>query len=229
MAKKLTSQGVTEAWASSLDGVLQRDISGINARTAETCAQHAVFKPIGVINPVLPRWQDDIERCATQHHMRGIRLHPNYHGYSLDDPRIVELLKLATSRKLFVQIVCAMEDERTQHPKMQVPVVDISPLPKALTAAPGTKLMLMNWPRLSGGKLTMSLFKDTPVMFDISLLEGIAGIEGLLEELPLERLVFGSYAPVFYFEAAKLKLQESALNDRQLNAITHENVARFVR
>jgi predicted TIM-barrel fold metal-dependent hydrolase len=59
------------------------------------------------------------------------------------------------------------------------------------------------------------------------MLEGMAGIETLLAELPAERLVFGSYAPVFYFESAKLKLHESDLDEKQLKAISRENAERW--
>jgi hypothetical protein len=228
LAVKLKSQCVTEAWAGSLDALFHKDLAEVNSRTTETCAQHSIFKPIGAVNLSLPRWEDDIEHCATKHRMRGIRLHPNYHSYKLDDPRFVELLKLATSHKLFVQIAFVMEDERTQHPLLRVAPIDISPLPKALESVPGARVMLCNWTRSSGGKPTLTLLKNTDVMFDVAQVEGILGIETLLEELPLDRIVFGSYAPVFYFEAAKLKLQESALDEKQLAAITHENAARFI-
>ena len=43
----------------------------------------------------------------------GIRVHPTYHGYSLDDSRFAKLLKLAASANLFVQLVAELEELRT--------------------------------------------------------------------------------------------------------------------
>jgi predicted TIM-barrel fold metal-dependent hydrolase len=41
--------------------------------------------------------------------------------------------------------------------------------------------------------------------------------------VPVGRVLFGSYAPFFYFESALLKLKESPLSDEQLRAIRHDN------
>ncbi len=227
LAAKLKANGVTCAWASSFDGLMHKDIAGVNARLVETCRAYPIFEPFGLINPTLPRWETDIAVCA-KHHMRGIRLVPAYHGFKLDDARFMEVLKLATSLRLVVQISCVLEDERTQNPLMRVAAVNVSPLAKVLKSAPGARVMLLNWLQSMASKPVLLTLADTEVLFDIAMLEGIAGIEGVLESISAERLCFGSYAPVFYHEAAKLKLRESELNDHQLAAITHENAQRLL-
>ncbi|MEP6667811.1 MAG: amidohydrolase family protein [Chthoniobacter sp.] len=228
LAAKLTQNGVTRAWVSSFDGMLHKDIGGVNARLAETGQRFPIFEPIGIVNLSLPRWEADVAACATQHRMRGLRLLPGYHGYKLDDPRFAELLKLAGSHRLAVQIVVSLEDERTQNPLLRVPPVDIAPLPRALEATPGARVMILNWPHVAAGKPVLLTLQKTGVYLDIAMIEGIAGLEATLAELPVDRLCFGSYAPVFYFESAKLKLRESELTDAQLDAITQANAQRFL-
>jgi len=228
LAAKLGKNGVERALASSLEGVFAKDIGGVNARLTEQCSRHEIFEPIGVVNLKLPRWEDDVEACVTKHRMRAIRLLPGYHGYKLDDDRFAALLKLAAARHLAVQIAVSLEDERTQNPLLRVPPVDVTPLPTILEAVPDARVMLLNWPQLSGGKPLLLTLQNTHVFLDIAMLEGIAGIETVLQQIPVERLCFGSHAPVFYFESAKLKLHESEITDAQLDAISRSNALHFL-
>jgi predicted TIM-barrel fold metal-dependent hydrolase len=229
LTTKLKANGVTRGWAASFDGILHKDVAAVNARLMKTCRQHPLFEPVGIINPSLPRWERDVESCAAVHQMKAIRLVPGYHGLELDSPRFVEVLKLATANRLAVQLTLILEDERTQNPLLRAVPPKIAGLPKAMQAVPGARVMVLNWTRAMAGKPVLMALEGANLLFDIGMLEGISGIEAALEELPLERLCFGSYAPVFYHEAAKLKLQESELTDAQLQAITHRNAERFLQ
>src|SRR5438093_3676200 len=83
LVDRLRHHGVSQAWAGSFDGLLHKNIGAANARLADECSQkHRGFLlPFGCINPKLPDWQEDLRRCDDGHHMRGLRLHPNYPGY----------------------------------------------------------------------------------------------------------------------------------------------------
>ena len=227
----LRRQGVTQAWAGSFDGLLHKDIAAVNARLADECHRHGsgLLLPIGSVNPKLPDWEEDLRRCAEEHQMPGIRLHPNYHGYKLDDPVFARLLRLAVERGLLVQLVLIMEDERMMHPLLRVEPVDIKPLAGLVKQTPGLRLMLLNSQRVLRAKPLLDLLAAGEVCVEIAMLEGVGGVAGLLAQAPLDRVLFGSFAPLFYFESALLKLQESPLNNEQLRAIRCGNAQRLAR
>lgn len=230
LVAKLKSKGVTQAWAGSFDGLFHRDIAGVNQRLADACQQFgaSILKPFGTVNPVLPDWHDDLRRCHEVHKMPGIRLHPNYHGYTLDDPRFSELVSLATERGLIVQLALSMEDERTQHAQHLVPHVDPKPLTAIVSQQPKLKLVLLNAFRSLPILQAAEVAKAGQVWFDIAMLESVAGVAKLAEQVTPLKIVFGSHSPLFYFESAELKLVESGLPEPVLKLVRSDNALRIL-
>lgn len=220
---KLRRHGVTEAWTSSFEAALHTDIGGVNARLAEACARdgEGMLRPFGAINPALPDWEEDLRRCQEVHRMPGVRVLPNYHGYSLDDARFARLVELCAQRKLLLQVSLSIEDDRSQNPVFTSPPVVAAPLVNVTEKFPTARVMVLNsgYRVLSGSAPLVQRLVKAGLWFEIATLEGVAGIESLLRKYPQMRLTLGSHSPYFYFEAALLKLQESALTPAQLEAI----------
>lgn len=227
LVAKLRRHGVTEAWVSSFDGALHTDVAGVNARLAETCARDGggVLRPFGVINPTFPDWENDLQRCHEIHRMHGVRVLPNYHGYTLDDPRFARLVDLCGQRKLLLQVSLSIEDDRSQSPALTAAPVAAAPLAAVAEKFPATRVMVLNsgYRVLTGSAPLVQRLIAAGLWFEIATLEGVAGIESLLQKHPAMRLTFGSHAPYFYFEAALLKLQESDLTPEQLAAVRFAN------
>jgi predicted TIM-barrel fold metal-dependent hydrolase len=213
LVERLRRHGVSQAWAGSFDAILHRDIGGVNARLVEECRRHGagILTPFGAVNPKLPDWQEDLRRCVENYRMPGIRLHPNYHQYELTDPVFAELLLAATARGLIVQIAVSMEDIRTQHPLVRVPVVELAALPQLMKREPRAKLQLLNWWPALRRQTLQPFIEAGNVVFDIATVDGIEGIARLMDRLPPERVAFGSNFPLFSFDAALLKMQESGI------------------
>ena len=199
LVAKLRKRNVVQAWAGSFDGMLHRDIASVNIRLAQACRAYGqgVLIPFGSINPKLPDWQDDVRRCQEEHKMPGIRLHPNYHGYNLGDPVFAELLKLATARRLIVQLALCMEDVRTQPPLLRVPPVDIAPLAEVVTNTPGLRLELVNCTSIISKEHYRAALSAGDVYLEISMVEGIAGVGRLVHEIPLPRVLSDRIIPSF--------------------------------
>jgi hypothetical protein len=242
LVAKLRKHRIVQAWAGSYEGLLHKNLDGVNARLAEECQANGdgMLLPFGTINPALPDWEEDLRRCQEKYKMSGIRLYPSYHNYTLQKPEVAKLLELAGKRGLLVQLAVRMEDPRVHLPVTLTPPVDVAPLPELLAAQPGVKLQLLN--AFNGtdplrGQIGRRLIEETKVTFDFSHLEGQGGVGKLIAgdrdagrpPLPVERLVFGSHAPYFPCESAVFKLFESPLGRPELEKLMHGNAERLLK
>lgn len=217
LVTKLRSLGISMAWAGSFEAILHRDITSVNQRLAELCAKHFELVPIGSINLELPDWEEDLRRCFDEHKMPGVRLHPNYHGYALQDPRFSRLLALARDSGRFVQVAVCLEDIRTQHPLLNVPDVDLSPLPTVMQLLTGASVQILNYrPRQP---LLEKLARVPGVFFDTARVEATDGIADLFRSVPSDRVMFGTHAPFLIPESGLMRIQESNPNPKDLAAV----------
>jgi predicted TIM-barrel fold metal-dependent hydrolase len=227
LVKKLRSLGITQAWAGSYEGLLHRDVSGVNHRLVEACRKYPELIPVGSVNLELPDWQEDLRRCVEVHNMPGVRLHSGYHGYSLADPRFAQLLKQANDAGIFVQIVASLEDTRTQHPMLRVEDVDLTPLPSLIEEVADMRVQILGArPRQP---LLSNLAKMSGVFFDTSRLEGSDGVLQLLRSVPIERVMLGTGAPFLIPEAALIRVYESELDAEMLRPLLFENSHRYAK
>ncbi|MGA2073504.1 MAG: amidohydrolase family protein [Terriglobia bacterium] len=232
LVTNLRSKGVTQAWVCSYEALLCRDLTGVNARLASAATQFGLnfLVPFGSISPKLPDWREDLRRCVEVHRMPGIRLHPNYHGYTLDDPAVGELLALAAGKKLLVQIAVSMEDVRTQNPLMKIPPVDPGPLVGLLTRLPDLRVQLLNAGYHAGvntGHID-DISRLENLHFDFACQESVAGLAKLIAQTSPNRVAFGSHYPFFYFESSFLKVYEALLPAEQEMAVMEGNARRLI-
>ena len=221
----LRRRGVGQAWAGSFDALFHKDLAGVNERLAEECRRRGegILIPFGAVHPKLPDWEEDLRRCVEVHRMPGVRLHPNYHGYGLEDPDFARLLGAAAGRNLVVQVVLKMEDERTMHPLVRVPSVETSPLAKIAGGIPGLRLVI-----LGGSRDGIEQLAASGASFDIANLEGLEGVARLAEKIGVERILFGSHSPFFIWEAARLKVTEAGMDASRERAVLGENARRLL-
>ena len=228
LVEKLRAVKVTQAWVASFEGVLHKDVAGANARLAEACRGHEMLKPVGVVNPRIPDWPDDIRRCREVHKMHAIRVYPNYHGYAVDDPDFAQLLREAAKWKLLVQLVIKMEDERTHHPLVRVKDADLSMLPKVVTGIDGLKLQLLNCPLPASGEALVPIARSGDVFFEFAMQESVGAVAKLVNRVGADRVLYGSHFPLFHAESAMLKVKESALAEDVERAIRTSNANKLI-
>jgi predicted TIM-barrel fold metal-dependent hydrolase len=241
LVAKLRRHRITQAWAGSYEGLLHRNLDDVNARLAEECRANGagIILPFGTVNPALPDWEADLRRCHETHRMRGIRLYPSYHNYTLQRPEVARLLQLAEERGLIVQLAVRMEDPRVHLPVTRTPSVDVTGLPELLAALPRIRFQLLNAFNATEplrGQVGRRLIEQTRVTVDFSHVEGQGGLGKLIagdrdngRPLAVERIVFGSHAPFFPCESALFKLFESPLGRPDLEKVMRGNAERFLK
>jgi len=227
LVKKLRSLGVTQAWAGSFEGILHRDMATVNQRLVRECRQSPELVPIGSVNPLLPDWENDLQRCFQQHDMPAVRLHPNYHGYPLTDPRFARLLQIATAAGRFVQVATLMEDTRTQNPLVRVADVDLGLLVDQVKRVRGARVQVLNWrPR---SPLLEKLAAVPGIYFDVARVDSTDGVPQLMSKVPAGQVLFGSHAPFLVPEAALIRTHESGQLDLEsMQQLLASNARRFL-
>ena len=230
LVRRLRANGITQAWAGSFEGLLHNDLTGVNDRLAAECIEQGeeILVPFGTINPMLPDWEGDLLRCTDHHRMPGIRLHPDFHRYSLDSEAIQRVFALASEKQLIVQLALRMEDVRTSSSVFSLAEVDTAPLAKTVEKFPQLQLVVLNWSRDLRGPAFGDLAQLKNVCFDIATLESAGGVGKLIQEVPYQQVLLGSHAPFFYHVAAMLKLRESELEEFITTAIAGGNAARLL-
>jgi predicted TIM-barrel fold metal-dependent hydrolase len=225
----LRSNNITQAWTGSFDALFYKDIAAVNERLAETCKRSGdgMFIPFGAVNPTLPDWEDDIRRCHETFHMPGIRLHPNYHGYTLDDPRFARLLNIAATRGLIVQLVASMADETYVWLNPLAPKVDLDPLPNAVAELQGLRVVIAGGVGAVDDTVADELARNEIVYFDVACSDE-SPLKKLIDQVPIERVLFGSAAPLHPMEAALSKLKQADLMGNDRLAIENDNARKLL-
>ena len=239
LVAKLRRHGVREAWTGSYEALFHKNIDRVNARLAEACGRkgEGFLVPFGTVRPGWPDWEEDLRRCEEVYGMPGIRLYPGYQNYTLDSPAFSELVQGATERGLLIQIAVDQEDERMQHPRVEIPAVDVTPLPAVLEAAPGAKVQLLNAFRHVRGERLRLMIEATNVAFDTANLDGAGALERIMAgthwyfdgtALSSDRLMVGSHMPFRPLESVLFQFIESGLTEEDAGAIMAGNAERLL-
>jgi predicted TIM-barrel fold metal-dependent hydrolase len=61
------------------------------------------------------------------------------------------------------------------------------------------------------------------------MLEGITGVAKLIDQVGVDRVVFGSHFPFFTWESAEFKVRESGLDEVTARKVLSENALRLLR
>jgi len=180
--------------------------------------------PIGTLDPTVPTWREDLADGLGRLDLAGFRLHPTYHGYSLDAPDILDLAVLLADagRPLFVALL--VDEERFQHPAIRVPDVPIAEIVRLIRQAPATTIVLNSLKAEHALSLLEAGLPLDRVYLDINHMDvPFDGLQVLVKTIGVNRLIFGSQMPFLYPEAALMVVEHSGLSEAEIEAILEHN------
>lgn len=234
---RLDYLGITHALVSSIDSILYRNVQPANEALAEALAPYAdrLF-PVATINPTYAAWEDDLEQAAAQLRARGIRLVPQYHGYSLDSPEALRAARECAARGLPVLVAHRIEDPRQRHHLDPGQTVALDQAAALLRAVPDMTLIITN-----ARGLFHSDFVRCPELrgkswyIDLSLAEvdyqlhrhpaDRRNLGRALHYVGSEHLIFGTHLPFSYGASALVKLETMELGPAEREAVRYKTAA----
>lgn len=211
LSERMEEFGTDISIVSSLNGIFYKNTQFANEELFEEIrakrAYHERFIPFAVINPIYNGWRDDFETCSTKMGMKGIRLHPIYHGYELTNPACIELVKMARDRGLPVSLSLRMVDSRPSSwldVEKEWSLKDVMPI---IRAVPDAKFMIVNLANsLVLDEKDTALLKSSNVIMDTSG-RNVTDLGGLLKTYGKEKICFGTHSPVFDYCTGLLRIE----------------------
>jgi uncharacterized protein len=229
MSVLMKSLGIDLACVSPLEAVLYHDVQTANQKLYRSIRRYRNrFLPFYVINPNYPGWENDLEECVNDLGAAGVRLLPNYHGYDIGDECCFSLLRKAGSYKLPVQIAPQVSDHRMHHPRVYVPPASLETLSDILNEFPKVRIAVINFngygiPKREKIRNAKNFF------LDISWADGLAAVGDLADIFGVDKLLFGTNAPLMIPVSSFNKLKETDMSKKDIRKITRDNALRFLK
>ena len=229
----MDSKKIDQAVVSSASAITYRNAQAGNEEVAAEVKPHRDrLIPFAVINPAYAGWHDDLKTCHEELGMKGLRLYPKWHRYSLSSDRCLELIHAATERGLVVSIPMRVEDNRQRSWLVDVPDVPLEEIVALVKACPKARFLLLN-----GIGFVNSLLgrKDNglPANYavEISRLSALLDNEigRLLASLGTDRVLFGTGMPFSYPDPALTKLEVLKASKEDKEKIAGQNALKWLK
>ncbi|MGC1244446.1 MAG: amidohydrolase [Chryseosolibacter sp.] len=227
--------GVDVSVVSNLNGIFYKNTQPANRELHDELKSSTKFRdrfiPFAVINPIYGGWRDDLETCVDKLGMKGVRLYPKYHDYTLDDPACIELVKRVRDRGLPVALSLRMVDNR-QRSWMDIEkewaLKDVMPIVKEVPDAKFLILNVANSTSLSPEET--SLVQKSGVLMDTSG-RSLTNLADLLGRYGKDKFAFGTHAPILDYLTGLLRIE--SMRDSEADGKTKEllrsgNAKRFL-
>lgn len=231
--------GIDIAAISNLNGVFYKNTQSANEELYEDLKSSRKFEnrfvPFAVINPIYARWKDDLKKCVEKMGMKGVRLHPLYHHYSLTNPFCIELVKRTRDMGLPVALSFRMVDKRVSSwmdINEEWTIKDVIPIIKEVPDAKYLFLNVVNSLQntMQGDNEERDSLKNTNFLMDTSG-RAMSNLAHLIEVNGKEKFAYGSHSPILesftgLLRIASLRPEEASESTKEF--LRYGNAKRFL-
>lgn len=206
---------------SSFDNLFNENNLDAYDRWRQTLDDMPFIEHWPVVNPSMPGQLRRLEQLVDRHQPRGLRMLPTYHGYSLRDDCVEQLMAFAAQRRMVVQIFSMIADPRW-HFMLKVPSLDPQQLDYLISRHCDARLII-------SGMQPVERFaeraRQCPNLYlDISRVRGpVFPVDTLIEKFPPQKLLFGSLWPIQMIEGSLWHVTWSDLPAKTQGMILHDN------
>lgn len=220
--------GLSALCVSHLASVFGFDTRGGNEALFDLVRADDRLLPFPILNPTAPgelTWLTSMD-------IRGIRLVPGYHGYSLTDPAVAHVADTAAELGIPLQVCVRLDDERIRHPRFHAPDVPIHELAELIRANPGRRLILsgLNTAEWNAVRTQLNSTDDlSGVIADLWFVNGpVQVIRQLCKQGQAGHFGYGSGTPIQTAEATALQLAVADIAAEHRRLLCHGNADRLL-
>ena len=218
LRKMHEKHGIESGYVSSLDAVFYNDPFegdlGLSKEIKGAGYRHAIS-----INPMLPNTEYDIKRADESFGYDAFRIYPTLHGYDFDTPQFTEFYHMATQKEKPLFIHCLFGDPRLDY-LLKQRLFESESLGLFLKVDHSIPVVLCNMRLNDIYAMASYAGENNNVYYDMSeLRHSMFAIDELSKAGLDDRMVFGSFYPVFDFRAAHIHFDgvDDSIKNKILN------------
>ncbi len=199
--------GITGGYISSLESIFYNDPYESELDLYQEL-QGSGYYQVMTVNPLQDTCINTVIKGIQELDIKGVRIAPGYHHYSLSEPCISDLVSLLQVHQLPLFITMHFEDERSLY-LMEHEAPGVDELKEFMAKNLDLEIMLCN---IRYGELVQikeEVKRHEHVHFDVSgFKDKLFPMTELRKEGLDKKVRFGSMAPLFVFESALLLFNE---------------------
>lgn len=191
----------------------------------ETLADWLYF--YAVLNPEFPQWEQGVERAVQEPRIVGVRLVPALHHYSLATEAVRKLVHMAGPKQVPINLMARVFDDRIapRFVEQRVPSLDEVAAFLRVSGDATIVLSMFYFAELKALAVNWQELPNVYVDFGCSK-PNVASLDELATWFPVERALFGTGAPFYYWGGSRLGLEGSRLNEDVQRALLADNARR---